>query len=127
MKTIKNMGHSLHFYSLKLFFVLPEFRAATVSYRLDSATVPLNEVFFPSVVVCNMNTLRRSFIQSLVKDEKLKSVNVTYSELKKIVQLVFIEGEDLQLTPRENEVIDSKPTISTVFTIIKVHDTKIFL
>ena len=79
-----------------------------MSYRLDSATVPLNEVFFPSVVICNMNTLRRSFIQSLVQDEKLKSFNVTFGELKKIVHLLFIEGEELQLTVRETEVIESK-------------------
>jgi hypothetical protein len=55
-----------------------------------------------------MNTLRRSFIQSLVKDDSLKAINVTFKELKRIVQLVFIEGEDLQLTPRENEVIESR-------------------
>jgi hypothetical protein len=35
-----------------------EFRDATVAYNLESPTVPLDEVFFPSMVVCNMNTLR---------------------------------------------------------------------
>ena len=64
-----------------------------------------------------MNTLRRSFIQSLVQDEKLKSFNVTFGELKKIVHLLFIEGEELQLTVRETEVIESKLRHFIVFDV----------
>lgn len=50
-----------------------EFRDATVAYNLESPTVPLDEVFFPSMVVCNMNTLRRSFITSILEDSSIKA------------------------------------------------------
>jgi hypothetical protein len=58
-----------------------------VSYNLYSPTVPLTEVIFPSMTVCNMNTLRRSLILTLIDDPDLKDLNVTYHELKKIVHL----------------------------------------
>ena len=32
---------------------------------MDTMTVPLTEVFFPSVVVCNINQVRKSFFQEL--------------------------------------------------------------
>ena len=84
-----------------------EYRDASVAYNLDSASISLDEVFFPSVTVCNMNTLRRSFIHSIIQDEKLKLLNVSFYELKKIVQLLFIEGKDYQLSDREREIVES--------------------
>jgi hypothetical protein len=54
-----------------------------------------------------MNTLRRSFIHSIIQDEKLKLLNVSFYELKKIVQLLFIEGKDYQLSDREREIVES--------------------
>ena len=85
-----------------------EFREATVRYSLDSATVPLSEVYVPSMTICNMNTLRRSFIYSLIGDETLQAINVTFNELQKIVHLIFIAGEDYQLSDREIDIVESK-------------------
>ena len=42
---------------------------------VDTMTVPLSEVFFPSVVVCNINQVRSSFFEeigALDEDVKLK-------------------------------------------------------
>ena len=89
-------------------FIFSEFREATVSYNLQSPTVSLEEVFFPSVVVCNMNTLRSSFVYSLLQDVKFKQKNITYYELKKIIHLMFIDGDDYQLSDREKIIVDSK-------------------
>ena len=86
--------------------LLPEFRDATVQYNLDSATVSLDEVYFPSMVLCNMNTLRRSFIYTLINDVKLRNMNVTFSELQKIVHLIFIAGEDYELNAREQVMLE---------------------
>ena len=44
-----------------------DFSRATVSYNLESPTVPLSEVFFPSIALCNMNSLRKSFILNPLK------------------------------------------------------------
>lgn len=49
-----------------------EFLDATVSFNLVSATASLRDVFFPSVVVCNMNTLSKSFIKTIQEDPDLK-------------------------------------------------------
>ncbi len=51
---------------------------------------------------------RRSFILSLIDDPDLKSLNVSFSELKKIVHLLFIEGEDYEPTERERNIVESK-------------------
>lgn len=85
-----------------------EFRDATVAYNLESPTVPLDEVFFPSMVVCNMNTLRRSFIEAILSDEGIQALGVSYNELKNIIFSVFILGGDYIPTKRDTEIIDSK-------------------
>ena len=40
----------------------PFFQVVTT---VDTMTVPLSEVFFPSVVVCNINQVRKSFFEEL--------------------------------------------------------------
>jgi len=40
---------------------------ATVSFELKSATESLDGVYFPSMVVCNINALRASFILELLE------------------------------------------------------------
>ena len=85
-----------------------EFREATVAYNLESPTVPLDEVFFPSMVICNMNTLRRSFIGAILEDKGIQQLGVTYTELKNIIFSVFILGGDYQPTERDTNIINSK-------------------
>jgi hypothetical protein len=58
-----------------------EFHESTVAYNVESRTVPLNDVFFPSTVFCNMNNVRKSFIQAILKDDAVK---VKYSSLKRM-------------------------------------------
>ncbi len=53
-----------------------------------------------------MNNLRRSFIYSMVNDDKLKALNATFVELQKVVHLVFIDGEDYEMTPRESLMVE---------------------
>ncbi len=86
--------------------IIQEFREATVQYNLESATVSLDEVYFPSIVICNMNNLRRSFIYSLINDEKLREINASFVELQKVVNLVFIAGEDYEMTPKEKLMVE---------------------
>ncbi|XP_023319996.1 uncharacterized protein LOC111695065 isoform X2 [Eurytemora carolleeae] len=42
-----------------------DFMNATVVTTVDTMTVPLSEVFFPSVLVCNINQVRKSFFSEL--------------------------------------------------------------
>jgi hypothetical protein len=91
-----------------------EYLDASVAYNLGSATVPLDEVYFPSLTLCNMNTLRRSFVHSLIDDPKLQVLNVSFQELKKIIHLVFINGDDYQLNSREIGIVESKITYTNL-------------
>jgi hypothetical protein len=59
-----------------------------------------------------MNTLRRSFIYSIINDEKLKSLNASFGELQKVVHLVFIAGEDYEMTQREKILVEGIFTIT---------------
>jgi hypothetical protein len=88
--------------------MISEFQVSTVAYNLVSPTVPLDEIFFPSVVVCNMNTLRKSFVFSMLRDRNLKDLKVDYEELRRLFHLVFIDGGDDDLSGREKEIIRSK-------------------
>jgi len=60
------------------------------------------------MVVCNMNTLRRSFIEAILNDKAIQDLGVTFNELKNLIFSVFILGGDYQPTDRDNEVIDSE-------------------
>ena len=53
---------------------------------VDTMTVPLTEVFFPSVVVCNINQVRKSFFEELGiydNDTFIKQIYFDYIEGKK--------------------------------------------
>ena len=68
---------------------IKEFIDASVSFELESPTVPLSEVFFPSLTICNMNLLRRSFVDALIKDEDLK--DYSYTEIHKLLDEIFVK------------------------------------
>ena len=87
--------------------IYSEFRNATVKYNLESPTVSLDEVYFPSMTVCNMNILRRSFIEAILKDEAISKLGVEFGELKKLIYSVFIFGGDYTPSDRDNKVIES--------------------
>ena len=59
-----------------------EFLNATVQTTLDGS-VPLSEVFFPSVVVCNINQIRKSFFAELGFYENDTLVRIMYEDFIK--------------------------------------------
>ena len=67
-----------------------EFYSATVAFNLDSPTRPLDDVFFPSAVICNMNALSKSFVKRLNDELKLD-----YHLLWKSIDKAFINGENV--------------------------------
>ena len=93
---------------LKWLFLLQDFNNATVKYSLVSKTVSLDEVYFPSMAICNMNSLRKSFVEAILEDVGIKALEVHFDELKHIIFSVFIFGGDYQPTDRDNQIIESK-------------------
>ena len=59
-----------------------EFLKSTVQTTLDGS-VPLSEVFFPSVVVCNINQIRKSFFAELGFYENDTLVRIMYEDFIK--------------------------------------------
>ena len=59
-----------------------EFLHSTVQTTLDGS-VPLSEVFFPSVVVCNINQIRKSFFAELGFYENDTLVRIMYEDFIK--------------------------------------------
>jgi hypothetical protein len=51
---------------------------------------------------------RRSFIYSVVEDPKMNAINASFTELQKLVHLLFIAGEDLELTERDKLIVEGK-------------------
>ena len=88
-----------------------EFQNATVSYQIESPTVPLEQVFFPSISLCNMNKLRKSFIYSLLADKQIADLT-TFDDLLEFVNGHFIRGSISELTESQkvlkNTILQSK-------------------
>jgi hypothetical protein len=82
------------------------FRNAAVKYSLESPTASLDNVFFPSLAVCNMNLLRASFVEAMLSDEAVGSLGVEFRDLKNLIFSVFIYGGHYQPTDRDAEIIE---------------------
>ena len=76
-------------------------------YNINSPTVSLDEVYFPSVAICNMNNLRRSFIKSLETDQIIQS-RIGEIDLEDLIDDVFLSGKKYELSETEEEIIESK-------------------
>ena len=94
-------------YNLICICIFLEFIDSTVVYNIKSPTVDLSKVFFPSVVVCNLNILRRSFIISLLNETKIGQ-NVDFVQLHSLIDNVFLTGGNIELSDDEQDIIDSK-------------------
>ena len=76
-------------------------------YNIKSPTVDLSNVFFPSLVVCNLNILRRSFIISLLNETKIDQ-NIDFVQLHSLINNLFLSGGNSELSVNDQDIIDSK-------------------
>ena len=73
---------------------------------LTSRHISFQDVFFPSVIVCNINQIRKSLLRGL----GLK----TYDDID-LLYRQFYTGSDRNLTEKEMETIRSLATSEVVF------------
>ncbi len=66
-----------------------DFARSTVSYDLATPTHSLDDVLFPSLLVCNINLLRGSFVRGIMQE--LKNSSSSYYDVHNLLQRVFIE------------------------------------
>ena len=83
-----------------------EFLNSTVQTTLDGS-VPLSEVYFPSVVVCNINQIRKSFFAELGFYENDTLVRIVYED--------FIKGT---MEEREESRADKDPKREAFYEVI---------
>ena len=69
---------------------ISDFADSSVSYDLATPTMPLDGVFFPSLVLCNMNQLRGSFVHALVNDPLLRG-RMTFTQVHQLLEKVFVK------------------------------------
>ncbi len=72
---------------------IDDFCQSTVSYDLVTPTHSLDDVFFPSIVLCNMNKLRASFIRAIMQE--LGRPDTYYHDIYDLLQRVFVEVSKL--------------------------------
>ena len=77
-----------------------DFFRSTVVTTLDTYNVPLSEIFFPSVVVCNINQIRKSFFAELGFYKNDTLVQIMYED--------FIKGRIDVVLEDSQAVHDSK-------------------
>ena len=82
-----------------------EFIQSTVQTTLDGS-VPLSEVFFPSVVVCNINQIRKSFFAELGFYENDTLVRIMYEDFIKGTMDSDWEASEVTNDPKRDAFYD---------------------
>ena len=85
------------------------FNNSTVQTTLDN-TVPLSEVFFPSVVVCNINQIRKSFFEELGFYENETLVRIMYEDFIKGTMDADWEASKVTKDPKRNAFYEVRTT-----------------
>ena len=73
-------------------------------------TVPLSEVFFPSVVVCNINQIRKSFFEELGFYENDTLVRIMYEDFIKGTMDADWEASKVTKDPKRNAFYEVRTT-----------------
>ena len=76
---------SLMFGISYMVFHIQEYRNATPITSLNNVTVPLSEIYFPSVAVCNINQVRQSYFENLTNEVSNEFIDQIYHK--------YIEGK----------------------------------
>ena len=86
-----------------------QFCATTIDISLETTTTPIDQLFFPSISVCNAQEIRRSVIQELTKE--LGDVD---EELILDAAIGIVTGKDIGLTIEDQELRDKIFASNTV-------------
>ena len=76
------------------------------------------------MAICNMNILRRSFVEAILHDDDVMQHNVTFEELKSLISSAFIFGEDYHPSERDTAIIDGDHFVLSWKVLKSSTDTK---
>ena len=93
-----------------MMFHIQEYRNSMPMTILDNVTIPLSDVYFPSIAVCNINQVRQSYFEELGVDLRKEFVNQIYRK--------YIEGKSL------NDTNDMKSISEDERRVVKVMEKR---
>ena len=97
-----SMG-ALTFFSYQ---AITEYTDSTIKVDIKDRSAPLDEAFFPSVVMCNISPLRKSFIYWLEDNLKLEGEEVSVSELFRVIGYNFFKTSNESISAEDTALLD---------------------
>ena len=86
--------------------VITEYTSSTIKVDLKDRSAPLDKAFFPSVVICNINPLRRSFIYWLAKNLKLEGNKVSRQKLFEVLSRNFFRTSNSSISSEDTALME---------------------
>ena len=85
---------------------ITEYTDSTIKVDIKDRSAPLDEAFFPSVVMCNISPLRKSFIYWLADNLKLEGGEVSVSKLFQVIGYNFFKTSNESISNEDTALLD---------------------
>ena len=85
---------------------ISEYSASTVKVDIKDRSAPLDNAFFPSVMICNVNPLRKSFIYWLAENLKLEGDEVSVGELFRVIGNNFFKTSNKSISDEDTNLLE---------------------
>ena len=85
---------------------ITEYTDSTIKVDIKDRSAPLDEAFFPSVVMCNISPLRKSFIYWLADNLELEGGKVSVSEIFRVIGFNFFKTSNKSISDEDTALLD---------------------
>ena len=85
---------------------ITEYTDSTIKVEIKDRSAPLDEAFFPSVVMCNISPLRKSFIYWLADNLELEGEKVSVSELFRVIGYNFFKTSNISISVEDTALLN---------------------
>ena len=85
---------------------LTEYTDSTIKVEIKDRSAPLDEAFFPSVVMCNISPLRKSFIYWLADNLEQEGEDVSVAKLFQVVGYNFFKTSNESISGEDSALLD---------------------
>ncbi|XP_023327060.1 uncharacterized protein LOC111700406 [Eurytemora carolleeae] len=95
---------------LLLHLTVDQFIKARTAISITQRAKPLDDVFFPSLVVCNISPFRKSFVYFVHESLKKMGVKVPIQDIYSLGRLLmeeFVMGREHNITQERQELLDT--------------------
>ena len=85
---------------------ITEYTDSTIKVDIKDRSAPLDEAFFPSVAICNISPLRKSFIYWLADNLELEGEKISVSELFRVIAYNFFKTSHQSISDEDTALLD---------------------